>query len=667
MKFHSKKIRLSGKPAILLTIAIATANLYAFPDFEEAKSSADAGEADAQAIAATYYALGWQTEKNPEAAIQYAEQSSRSGNPLGKFRLGAMMRNGEGIPKDEPRGLSLQAEAVKIWSQDFDEEDPFSLTALGVALFQGKVLPQDKVMAAKYYKKAADLDFAPAQYNYAMCAKLGEGIPKDSSLSQKYLQKAAQNGYRLAQEALGMAADASPSEDQSDSPSIAQTGSLGGALNLAGAAPDAPASAPASQTTAGPLSGSFSLGGTPSQPASPATSADNSTKLITVTGLGLTPESAEKQAITDAVKQAVGAYIDANTLVQNEEVVRDRILSVSNGFVKEYKPAAPAKKREDGLYEITIIATVETNQIVQKLKESNLIKGEVAGQNLWAEASTKVMNAQDAVTMLQAKFPELLKSCLTITPVDAKLMPKVSKDSSGNLVPSTEPVDVSKNVETGEATLTWLFEIGIDKKYYRETLVPLVDQCLQAITESTPKQARMNWKKAHETIYNDTLYAKEYSRFHFYESIFKDNVLKADFPNANFDEWPSFPILIKSFSKNLDSCDYIWYQNPKNDLHGIFKNQNNQEGAAPTVLSLELLDSNAELIAFSKSTTWQPFSFREGLQIIGPYINQNGQFQPKNITLIQINLPIDSLKDISKVNVTLEVNEPVFTLKSVNN
>jgi TPR repeat protein len=217
MKFHSKKNRLSGVPAILLTIAIATANLYAFPDFEQAKSGADAGEADAQAIAATYYALGWQTEKNPEAAIQYAEQSSQSGNPLGKFRLGAMMRNGEGIPKDEPRGLSLQSEAVKIWSQDFDEEDPFSLTALGVALFQGKALPQDKALAAKFYKKAADLDFAPAQYNYAMCAKLGEGIPKDPSLSQKYLQKAAQNGYRLANEALGQPASTPSAASESTS------------------------------------------------------------------------------------------------------------------------------------------------------------------------------------------------------------------------------------------------------------------------------------------------------------------------------------------------------------------------------------------------------------------------------------------------------------------
>jgi hypothetical protein len=64
--------------------------------------------------------------------------------------------------------------------------------------------------------------------------------------------------------------------------------------------------------------------------------AATSLKKITVVGLGVSPDAAEKQAITDAVRQAVGTYIDSDTLVQNEEVIKDRILTVSNGFVKEY-------------------------------------------------------------------------------------------------------------------------------------------------------------------------------------------------------------------------------------------------------------------------------------------------------------------------------------------
>ena len=149
------------------------------------------------------------------------------------------------------------------------------------------------------------------------------------------------------------------------------------------------------------LSGAVDLGGGTSE-ASSGSSEQNtkSAKQILVTGIGATPESAEKQAITDAVRQAVGIYVDTNTIVENEAIIKDRIISVSNGFVKEYKVVSPAKQRDDGLYELQILATVQTGQVVQALKENNLISGEVAGANMWAEASTKVMNAQDAVAML---------------------------------------------------------------------------------------------------------------------------------------------------------------------------------------------------------------------------------------------------------------------------
>jgi hypothetical protein len=661
MKFLPTIILPLTKFTLLIAGAFATANLYAFPDFEEAKSSADVGEAAAQAIVATYYALGWQTEKNPDLAVQYAEQSSRSGNPLGKFRFGAMMRNGEGIPKDESRGLALQSEAAKIWSNGFDEDDPFSLTALGVALFQGKVLPQDKVMAAKCYKKAADLDFAPAQFNYAMCAKDGQGIAKDPSLTKKYLQKAAQNGYRLAQEALGMTADASSSEDQSDSPSIAQTGSLGGTLSLAGAAPDAHASAPAPQAKAGPLSGSFSLGAPPSQ----AGTADNSTKLITVTGLGLTPESAEKQAITDAVKQAVGAYIDANTLVENEEVVRDRILSVSNGFVKEYKHAAPAKKREDGLYEITIIATVETNQIVQKLKESNLIKGEVAGQNLWAEASTKVMNAQDAVKMLEEKLPEFIKNSVTITPLGQDGKPQVAADSSGKTILKMDPAILTQNPATGKANLFWIFEIGLDKKYYKDRIVPVLIHCFNAISGEKPieKIARLNAHKNELTYDSITNWA------------LPDKIKKLGFKEIQFRSADSAfdgleMKIIQSFSKTMDSCKYLAYSSDSIqgieclDDQGNFNGLNYSNGPYGSYLLVELLDDNAEIISSFRRPCWQPFQWSRyhRQNISGPIL---GEKTPLPIILFsEIEIPIDLLREIKQIKVSLEVPQLKVKLRS---
>lgn len=87
--------------ALTAAVLVTASSLFAFPDFEEAKSEADQGDAQAQAVVATYYALGWQTGKDPALAAQYAKQSANAGNPLGKFRLGALVRNGEGVAKDE--------------------------------------------------------------------------------------------------------------------------------------------------------------------------------------------------------------------------------------------------------------------------------------------------------------------------------------------------------------------------------------------------------------------------------------------------------------------------------------------------------------------------------------------------------------------------------------
>jgi uncharacterized protein YecT (DUF1311 family) len=100
------------------------------------------------------------------------------------------------VQKNEELGLALQDEALMGLNEM--EGNPYSITALGVALFQGKVLDQDHATAVKLYKKAADMGYAPAQYNYAKCAESGQGIAKNKAVSKVYLQKAAAQNYPLA-------------------------------------------------------------------------------------------------------------------------------------------------------------------------------------------------------------------------------------------------------------------------------------------------------------------------------------------------------------------------------------------------------------------------------------------------------------------------------------
>ena len=652
------------KRAIALSAAVlvTAGSLFAFPGFEEAKSEADRGDAQAQAIVATYYALGWQTAKDPALAARYAEQSANAGNPLGNFRLGALLRNGEGVAKDETAGLRLQNNAAGIWSKGFDQGDPFALTAIGVALFQGKVVPQNKAQAAQLYKKAADMDFAPAQYNYAMCAKDGQGIPKNTALCAEYLSKAAGCGYRLAQEALGQPTTAVASNSAADSSELepqASAGPISGGLDLQFASTSPSTTPPTAPlvANAGPISGSFSLGGeSPSASASDAKPA-SSTKQLTVTGIGVDPAGAEKQAITDAVRQAVGALIDSNTLVQNEEVIRDRILSVSTGFVKKYKPTAPARKRDDGLYEITILAIVATNEVAQKLKENNILSSEVAGQNLWAESSSKVMNAQDGVAMLEAKIPEFIKNSVTITPLSKNGKPQFVKDTTGNDVPNTSPADISEDPVTGKAKLLWIFAIGLDNKYYKEQIVPLLIKSFEAITGFPGIEKEAPISPQEQLLTGDPMtnfaLSKKLKELNFKTTRLRGNDYGEIFRGHDIK-------VIKSISKTLDHCKYIFY---KNTVFGGIECLFEYNGAA-CFLKIELFDSEGELIASNKRACWQPFNWDVTQMITGPM--NDGYALP--LTLFsEIEMPISLIKEIKQVRVSLDVPDIKILLKADQN
>ena len=169
--------------------------------FQEAKARADNGDAFAQAVVAMHYQLGWDTEKDVKQAARYAHASAKANHALGLFRVGTMMRNGEGFAKDEKKGLELQGVAYKALK---DAKDPYSITATAIMIFQGKVVGQNidenerRRIAAGLYKQAADMGYAPAQFNYAMALNDGHGTIQDSQARDVYLQNSDRQNYPLA-------------------------------------------------------------------------------------------------------------------------------------------------------------------------------------------------------------------------------------------------------------------------------------------------------------------------------------------------------------------------------------------------------------------------------------------------------------------------------------
>jgi hypothetical protein len=201
-------------------------------------------------------------------------------------------------------------------------------------------------------------------------------------------------------------------------------------------------------------------------------------KEVVASGIGVDADSAEKQALTVAVQQAVGSYLDTKTITENEEVIKDRVLSLSNGFVSKYDVISGPKQRDDKLFEVTVKAEVQGGQIVARLKEVNLIKGDVAGQNLYAQNLTQRMNSDDACKMLNEKLPELFVNCIKMEFVD--------KD--GHPLANSNPVDQVRDDEAQKVKCTWYIKLSVDKKIYQEQVFPLVKKCLDVMLAVKPEK-----------------------------------------------------------------------------------------------------------------------------------------------------------------------------------
>lgn len=96
---------------------------------------------------------------------------------------------------------------------------------------------------------------------------------------------------------------------------------------------------------------------TPATAATPSEFVD-----VIATGMGVDANAALLNAYSNAVQQALGLYIDAETLVQNDEIVRDKILTYSKGFIEEAKQISSSEA--NGIFQVKIRAKVKREQLL---------------------------------------------------------------------------------------------------------------------------------------------------------------------------------------------------------------------------------------------------------------------------------------------------------------
>lgn len=136
------------------------------------------------------------------------------------------------------------------------------------------------------------------------------------------------------------------------------------------------------------------------------------TQEVVVDGAGTSADLALKDAFRNAVSQVVGALVDAETLVKNDKLVEDNILTYSNGFIKTYTEVEGSKKFQSGIHRVKIKATVVTGSVVEKLKAAKITIKEVDGKGLFSEAMSKLESEKDAGTLIAKHMKNFPHGCM---------------------------------------------------------------------------------------------------------------------------------------------------------------------------------------------------------------------------------------------------------------
>jgi len=172
-------------------------------EFNEIKTMADSGDAEAQFQLAKMYGEGRGVEKDFGEFIIWMRKSAEQKNPKAQFQLALQLKKGIWTPKYENE-LSDLFEASKVGLRKLAEAgDSEAQISLGAIYTEAGGVEQDYKEAFKWYRKASEKGNHRAQTALGMAYARGQGVEQDYEQAIKWYRKAADQGSPMAQYTLG--------------------------------------------------------------------------------------------------------------------------------------------------------------------------------------------------------------------------------------------------------------------------------------------------------------------------------------------------------------------------------------------------------------------------------------------------------------------------------
>lgn len=153
---------------------------------------------------------------------------------------------------------------------------------------------------------------------------------------------------------------------------------------------------------------------------------DSNIRVVTVEGVGVDVASAKSDAYREAVRQVVGAFVDSASLASNDQLIEDKVITLSSAFVEK---SEPIKETPDGrLVRVRLRAHVRVNKLLDSLKANKISTLKVDAESLVSQAVTKADQAEGMDQLIKRLLPELQKTSLRVV---AEGKPEI-KSASGD-------------------------------------------------------------------------------------------------------------------------------------------------------------------------------------------------------------------------------------------
>ena len=208
--------------------------------------------------------------------------------------------------------------------------------------------------------------------------------------------------------------------------------------------------------------------------------------VVTAVGKGETKEEAKLAAFRAAVEKAVGVYVDAESLMENSELIKDRVNTISNADIQKYETLKESQMKS-GMYFCHIKAWVEQKAIAPKFADvfpAAFANVSEAAETIHVQKVTRTKRSADAASLMAGALENVdrMRNWVRLTVAKGKGLEEVTK------IKQYRGQDLDVAEVPGKGLYAVRYSMKIDMDAYFKGFVPHFKQTLEKMQEGEAEE-----------------------------------------------------------------------------------------------------------------------------------------------------------------------------------